>query len=103
MAQEETYTHKLRVPITINGETYKELTFREAEVDDFVAAEKFSGDMNYTKALLAGMAEVPVPVLGKMKMREMKSLMVKVAPLMGNEEGLPAEMMEMLGAEKTIQ
>lgn len=79
-------TVPLLVPITHGEKIYAELTFREAELGDLCAADAVTGEMQKTAAILAGMAEVPIQAIRKLKARDLAAITDKVGPLMGNEK-----------------
>lgn len=78
-------TVPLASPIEHDGKTLTELTFREAELSDLCAADHFTGQMQKTAAVLAGMAEIPLPAIKRLKARDLSVIMDKVGHLMGNE------------------
>lgn len=80
-----TVTVKLSKAIEDAGKTYTELTFREAELGDLIAADHMQGELGKTAAVIAGMAGVPLPAIRKLSMRDMNKIMKAVEPLMGNE------------------
>lgn len=79
-------TVPLIVPIEHGGNSYPELTFREAELGDLCAADAVSGEMQKTAAILAGMAGVPIQAIRKLKARDLGVITDKVGHLMGNEK-----------------
>lgn len=76
----------LSTPVTFNEVTYSELTFREAETGDLMAADKFEGQTSKIVAILASMAEVPLPAFRKIKARDLTKIMAETASLMGESE-----------------
>lgn len=52
----ETISVKLSRPIMHHGQEVAELTFREANVGDMIAADEVQGDFAKTAAMLASMA-----------------------------------------------
>lgn len=79
-------TVPLQNPIEHDGKSYAELTFREAELGDLCSADHFKGEMTKTAAILAGMAEVPVQVIRKLKARDANVIIERVGHLMGNDQ-----------------
>lgn len=75
----------LSKPIEHNGTTYTSLTFNEATAGDLAAGENFKGELTKTLAILAGMADVPLQVINKIRARDLKVLNDLVAPLMGED------------------
>ena len=78
-------TVSLASPIEHDDKIYATLTFREAELGDLCAGDHFSGQMQKTAAVLAGMADVTLPVIKRLKARDLSIIMDKVGHLMGNE------------------
>ena len=76
----------LATPVEHNGTTYSELTFREAETGDLMAADAFDGQTSKIIAILTSMSGVPMQAFKKIKMREMNKIMVATAALMGEPE-----------------
>ena len=76
----------LSTPVTFNEVTYSELTFREAETGDLMAADKFEGQTSKIVAILASMSEVPLPAFRKIKARDLTKIMAATASLMGESE-----------------
>lgn len=77
---------KLSTPVEFNGATYSELSFREAETGDLMAADKFEGQTSKIVAILASMSEVPLPAFKKIKARDLTRIMSETASLMGEQE-----------------
>lgn len=80
-----TKTVKLSAPIEVNGQQVSELTFREAEVGDMMAAATFKDEMSQTIAILASISNVPLPAFKKIKFRDITRITAEVGDLMGNE------------------
>ena len=78
-------TFTLTKPVEHNGQTYSVLNFREATAGDMMAAESFGGSVSQTVAVLASMADVPLPAFRKISARDFNRIMVAIAELMGNE------------------
>ena len=85
MSNVETVTVTLSSPIDVDKQPVSELTFREAELSDLCAADHFEGQMSKTAAILAGMANVPVMAIKKLKARDIATILDKAGHLMGNE------------------
>ena len=81
-----TVTYTLRAPIEHKGTTYQTLTFREATTGDMVIADKFDGPNGKLMAVLASMADVPLPAFHKIPQRDFNKLVLAVADLMGEDE-----------------
>ena len=81
-----TITVTLSSPIDAgDGKKIDALTFREAELGDMIASDSVTGDTAKTAAMLAGMCGMPLPVMKKLKMRDITKILREVAPLLGNE------------------
>ena len=80
----EPITIELSSPIEHDGKTITSLTFREAEVGDAMAMDAVKGEMAKSAALLACMCGLSLPVMKKIKFRDMNRIMGAVAALMGN-------------------
>ena len=76
----------LSSPVEYNGTTYSDLTFREAETGDLMAADKFDGQTSKIVAILASMSEVPLPAFRKIKAKDLTRIMAETASLMGEPE-----------------
>lgn len=79
----DTITVKLSKLISFNGETFAELTFREATAGDARRAEEVTGEFSRSLAILAGMAGVSLEVMDKIPLRELNRIIEQVVPLMG--------------------
>ncbi len=79
----ETITIPLSRPITHDEKTVASLTFREATAGDACAAELVEGDFQRTLALIASMAEVPLPLMKKVSLRDVHAITAKLGALMG--------------------
>lgn len=76
-------TVQLSQPISFNGESFSELTFREATAGDARHADEVVGEYSKMLAIMAGMAGVPLGVIDCIPLRELNSIVEKVVPLMG--------------------
>lgn len=81
-----TVTVALSTPINFNGETFNELTFREATAGDARRADEVSGEYSKMLAIIAGMAGVSLDVIDRIPLRELNHIIEKVVPLMGESE-----------------
>lgn len=79
-----TVTHTLKTPVSHNGVTYEELTFRKPRTGDLVLMDGFQGEMAKTLALLASISEVPLPAFKMIELDDFQELQLKIAPLLGN-------------------
>ncbi len=82
---DETISYTLKKPVDHEGKTYSDLTFREVEAGDFMAAEKFDGQMSKTIVILALMAEVPLPAFKRIKGRDLNLIIDKTKGFLGND------------------
>lgn len=76
----------LSKPIEFNGTTYAELNFREAETGDLMTADKVEGQTSKIAAILASMADIPLPAFRKIKAKDFSKIMADTASLMGEPE-----------------
>ena len=73
----------LNTPVEHDGKTYTDLTLREADTGDLMAADHFQGQTSKIAAILASMAEMPLPAFRKIKASDFKRIMEEAAELMG--------------------
>lgn len=76
----------LSSPVEHAGKAYSEMTFREAETGDLMAADAFEGQTSKIVAILASMSDVPLPAFRKVKARDLTKIMSETAHLMGESE-----------------
>lgn len=81
-----TVTVQLSKPIKEGDKEITSLTFREATVGDACAADLVEGEFQKTAAILAGMADVSLPALRQIPLREFNEIVKKVSVLMGESE-----------------
>lgn len=96
MSKDTAVTYTFSKPIAFKDETIESLTFREllwGDVEDH-EGEKNMNAMN--RQLLASMSDMDPAFFRLVPTREIKQLLIAVAPLMGNEE----DMAELLGPAK---
>ena len=79
----DTVTVTLSKPIEHKGNTYSDLTFREATAGDLAIADAVTGEMSKTLAILASMAGVELAIIKNVRARDLSPMIEKVAPLMG--------------------
>lgn len=79
----------LSSPVDHEGGKIISLTFREAEVGDLLAAEKFETEMERMVSVLASISGTPVPVFHKIKARDLRKIMAAVSDIVGNEISPP--------------
>lgn len=78
-------TVTLSKPVEHNGTVYDKFTFREAEVGDLMLADAVKGETSKVVAVLASMADVPLPAFKKIKSRDLNAIMAATKDLMGEE------------------
>lgn len=76
-------TVKLKTPVTHAGTTYTELSFRKAKTGDLMVADKFEGETSKMVAILAAMADIPLPAFREIELDDFNSIVTEVADLMG--------------------
>jgi len=86
----DTVTVKLSKPISFNGETIAELTFREATVGDARRADEVEGEFSKKVAIVAGMAGVSIEVIDRLPAREFERIMVEVDAVLSPGESSAA-------------
>lgn len=79
-------TVPLSKPIEHDGKTIVSLTFREATVGDMCAADLVQGDFQKMVAVLAGMANVSMPVMKMLPSRDFTRITEAVSHLMGESQ-----------------
>lgn len=82
-------TVTLSSPVTLNGETFEKLTFREPEVGDLIRAEQAvmgmeGGEQTMIAATLAAMCGMPFDAFRKIKVRDLKRIMAETRDFLGN-------------------
>lgn len=83
----DTAKFALKKPITDGaGNEIKELTLRAPNVGDFVKAEKFTGQVGYTAALVASVTGIALPVIYKLHPDDLNKIDVRLNKLLGNGE-----------------
>lgn len=81
----ETVTITLARPLRHGEKTISELTFREPEVGDMMAADAVKGEFSRVVAVLAQCCGLPLPVFKRISGRDMAAILEKTASLTGNE------------------
>jgi hypothetical protein len=81
----DTITITLSRPITHDEKTVASLTFREATAGDACGADAVHGDFTKILAVLAGMSGTPLPLIKKIPLRDINTIIAKVGPLMGEQ------------------
>ncbi|GAC1040309.1 phage tail assembly protein [Rhizobium sp. No.120] len=81
----EFVTHTLLSPVKHGELTITELTFREAEVGDFMAADHIKGEFSGNVAVLASISDTPLPAFKKIKAKDFSIILAKTKDLLGNE------------------
>jgi phage FluMu protein gp41 len=78
-------TVSLLSPITVGEVTIDSLTFREAEVGDLIEAADCKNEIERMAVMMAGVTGVSLPIIKKLKARDLKNIMSKVGSLLGND------------------
>lgn len=84
----ETKTFKLSVPIVHDGKTIEQITMREPEVGDVIAAEKFKGQAEQTVALFASVSGLTVGAISRMKLRDFKQIERWITPFIAESSSV---------------
>lgn len=67
------------------GKTYTQVTIdREPEVGDLAAMDPFEGQVMKSVALIASLADMPVPAVKKIRARDFAVLSTRLEPVLGN-------------------
>jgi hypothetical protein len=78
-------TIKLSAPISHDGKTWDQITLREVELGDMIAAESTGGgQMAQIAAILASISEIPIQAIRKMKATDMNRILDEAGDLLGN-------------------
>lgn len=80
----ETISVKLSKPIEFNGSSIAELTFREANVGDMIAADEVQGDFAKTAIMLASMAGVDIDTFKQLPLRDLNKITKATSGFLGN-------------------
>jgi len=80
----ETITVKLSKPILDGDRAIAELSFREANVGDMIAADEVQGDFAKTAAILASMAGIPLDTFKMLAVRDLNAVTKATADFLGN-------------------
>lgn len=78
--------YSLKTPVTHNGVTYKELTFRRPKTGDMMVLDKFDGDMSKMVALIAAISDVPIQAIKEADFADFTAISEVVAPLLGESQ-----------------
>lgn len=76
-------TVKLLFPVTLDGKTYEELTFRRMKVKDTLIAEDEKDEERAGMLLFAKLANVPVEVFPELDIEDFAEVGAAIVPLMG--------------------
>ena len=79
-------TYILNTPVTFNNVTYRELTFRKPRTGDMMAMDLVKGEVSKTVALMATIADVPLPAFKLIELDDFTALSEVVAPLLGESK-----------------
>lgn len=86
-------------PIEHDGKTYKSLTFDEITIGTQIAMEEENGGPRTILIALAGMAEVPLDVISKIRSSDFKTIEKCVIEPWQNKEKLNEESAAEMGNE----
>lgn len=75
--------YKLQTPVTFNSKTYDSLTFRKMKAKDIAVSDAVDGNAKKGFAILASMAEVPLPVILELDVDDLEGVQEAAAPFMG--------------------
>lgn len=78
--------YSLKTPVTHNGVTYNELTFRRPKTGDMMILDKFDGEMSKMVALIAAISDVPIQVVKEADFADFTAISEVVAPLLGESQ-----------------
>ncbi len=95
-------TVKLAEPVTVEGITYKELTFRRMKAKDALLGEGQTSQLQTGYKLYAALADVDVAVIEELDMDDFEAVSEKIVPLMG-KSAAAAAMKTGLTAAKEMQ
>lgn len=76
----------LSKPVTHDGKTYADLTFREPNVGDLMVADTFESQMGKMVAVLAAISDVPIPAFKKFSATDFKVIVAATKDILGNGE-----------------
>ncbi|SFV32570.1 Phage tail assembly chaperone protein, E, or 41 or 14 [Devosia crocina] len=82
----ENISVKLSRPIMHHGQEVAELTFREANVGDMIAADEVQGDFAKTAAMLASMAGVDIDTFKQLPLRDLNKITKATNGFLGNDD-----------------
>jgi hypothetical protein len=80
----DTVTVKLSRPIAHNSSELQELSFREANVGDMIAADEVTGDFAKTATMLASMAGIDVDTFKQLPLRDLNKITKATNGFLGN-------------------
>ncbi|GHA13279.1 hypothetical protein GCM10007989_04830 [Devosia pacifica] len=84
-------TVPLSEPVTYDGVTYTELTFRRMKARDTLVGEGETNEVMAGYKMFAALADVPVEVILELDMEDISEVGAKVAPLMGKRAAAALE------------
>lgn len=84
----DTVTAKLSKPISFNGETFTELTFRRTTVGDARRAGAYEDEPSQRVAIYASMAGVPMEAMDLMLASDFHRIVAEVDAAFATEESL---------------
>ncbi|SHE79466.1 Phage tail assembly chaperone protein, E, or 41 or 14 [Loktanella atrilutea] len=78
-----TVTVKLEFPVTFDGKTISELTFRRRKAKDLIATDLVKGETRKHMAMMASMADIPLPVIEDLDADDWEEIAEATIPLLG--------------------
>lgn len=81
----DTITVDLVSPIEHEGTTYPSLTFREANLGDLIAADKYVTPLEKAAAVMASVSGVPLAAIRKLSVRDVGAVMERAGAFLGND------------------
>ena len=78
--------YSLKTPVTHNGTTYSELTFRKPKTGDLMVLDNFKGETSKMVALLASIADMPLPAFKEIEFEDFTAISEAVAPMLGESK-----------------
>lgn len=96
----KTVTMQLREPVTVDGVTYKELTFRRMKAKDALLSEDEGNKIIAGYRLFAALAGVDLAVIEELDIDDLEELSEKLVPLMGKSAAAEAEKQKAAAANR---
>lgn len=78
--------YTLKTPVTHNGTTYSDLTFRKPKTGDLMVLDNFKGETSKMVALLASISDTPMPAFKEISFEDFTAISEVVAPMLGESK-----------------